>query len=120
MSPAPPDPDLDDLAAAFELIALPYNDQRALLPPDGYGDDGVMRECVEGLRDAMARMPDLLRRGGIGALAAADALACHLRMESLVRDAERATPRAFAAHADWQQVRALAATVAAAVRAGPT
>jgi len=117
VSPAPPDPDLDDLAAAFELLALPYDDQRALLPPDGYSEEGVMRECVEGLRDAMARMPALTRRGLLSASAAASALDCHLFMEKLLQVAETATPQAFSTHPDWLRVRALAATAAAAVRA---
>lgn len=112
---APIDATLEDLASALEMVAWSWAELRAFLPRDGYTDEGVVSECVEGLRDAMGGVPDLLRRGLLAPGAAADAFECHLAAQQLMSDLETRSPKVFASHPGWRRVRALAAAARGAL-----
>jgi hypothetical protein len=111
-------PDLEDLRAALELLSMDYEDQRAFLPPSGYSQEGVLRECVDGLRDAIAQLPSLLRDGRLAPAAAAEVLACHLFVEALMRDSRLAAGEAFERAPEWAEARALARVAQAALGEG--
>lgn len=108
--------DLEALTAALDMLSWSAEDLRAFLPSSGYTDEGRVEECVEGMRDAMAGLPDLLRQGALAPAVAADVVECYLLILALRSDAATRTPEAFAHHAQWQRVRALAGTALAGLQ----
>jgi hypothetical protein len=108
--------DLEALTAALDMLSWSPADLRAFLPPSGYTEEGVVSECVEGFREAMAGLPGLLRREALAPAVAADVVECFLLISALMDDSVTRTAEAFAHHAQWQRVRALAGAALAVLQ----
>jgi hypothetical protein len=106
---SPLENDLETLAAALDLLALPYAELRAFLPPSGHSDDGVVDEAVGALREAMQLAPALLRNRTLDPDAAAEVLTCYLYLEGLMGDSTLRGAQAAQSDPRWEELRRLAA-----------